>query len=137
VRVLLVDDHVIVRKAMAMMLRSEPDIEVVGEAGNGKRAVELVHEMMPDVVLMDINMPDMDGIEATRLIHAEAPGVRVVGVSMYDGHEYAQRMLDAGVAAYVCKTDGPDILLAAIRRSAACNADPLKPPACRVVSQKP
>ena len=115
-RVVIVDDHTVVRQSIALMLDQEADIEVVGEAADGKRAIELVREVTPDVVLMDINMPVLDGIDATRAICAEYPDVRVIGLSMQERAEQAQHMLDAGAAGYVCKTESPDTLLAAIRR---------------------
>jgi two-component system, NarL family, response regulator len=115
VRVLIVDDHAVVRKALAVMLAQEPDLDIVGEAANGLQAVERVRELRPDLVLMDINMPVMNGIEATRVIRAECPGVRVIGLSMYEHAEQAHPMLDAGASVYVCKTDAPEALLQAIR----------------------
>jgi DNA-binding NarL/FixJ family response regulator len=115
VRVLLVDDHVLLRRSLALLLSLEPDLQVVGEAGDGHRAIELTRALMPDVVLMDISMPGMNGIEATRVIRAEAPGVTVIGLSMYERSEQAKPMLDAGAAAYVSKTDPPEALLAVIR----------------------
>ena len=114
-RVVIVDDHTVVRKSLGLLLEQEPDIHVVGEAADGKRAIDLVREVMPDVVLMDINMPVMNGIEATRAICAQCPGVRVIGLSMYEHAEQAKPMLDAGAASYVSKTDAPDVLLAALR----------------------
>ena len=123
-RILLVDDHVLMRCSLAHLLRLEADLQVVGEAGDGQQAIELTRELMPDVVLMDISMPGMNGIDATRTIHAEAPGVTVIGLSMYEPREQAQPMLDAGAAGYVSKTDAPEVLLAAIR---ACQRS-LPPP---------
>ena len=122
-RVLVVDDHTVVRQALALMLSQESDIEVVGEASNGKTALELARSLKPDVVLMDVNMPVMNGIEATRAIHGEIPGISVIGLSMYEKNEQAIPMLDAGAVGYVSKSDAPDILLAAIR---ACYRNPLK-----------
>jgi len=122
-RVLVVDDHTVVRQALALMLSQESDIEVVGEASNGKTALELARSLKPDVVLMDVNMPVMNGIEATRAIHGEIPGISVIGLSMYEKNEQATPMFDAGAVGYVSKSDAPDILLAAIR---ACYRNPLK-----------
>jgi DNA-binding NarL/FixJ family response regulator len=114
-RVLLVDDHALVRHTLALLLRQEPDVEVVGEAANGLHGLDLTRQLRPDVVLMDIRMPELDGIQATRAIHATFPDTDVIGLSMSDKIEQAQPMLDAGAAGYVCKSDAPEVLLAAIR----------------------
>jgi DNA-binding NarL/FixJ family response regulator len=116
--VLLVDDHTVMRKALATMLAQEPDLYVIGEAADGKQAVALACQLRPDVILMDIAMPEMDGIEATRAIRADCPAVQVVGLSMSQDVEQAKPMLEAGATGYVCKTESPDVLLAAIRRCA-------------------
>ncbi len=118
IRLLLVDDHAIVRKAFARLLRLEPDLTVIGEAGDGKEAVEKTRELQPDIVLMDINMPAMNGIEATRLIHAEHPQVRVIGLSMCDAGEAAQ-LLHAGAVAYINKDKSSALLVQTIRRYGA------------------
>jgi DNA-binding NarL/FixJ family response regulator len=112
-RVLVVDDHAVVRKSLVQMLSREPDIEVVGEVANGNFAVEMICLVQPDVVLMDVQMPVLNGIEATRLIHAEFPEVRVIGLSMFP--ECEQRLREAGAVAYVSKADSTDVLLEAIR----------------------
>ncbi len=114
-RVLIVDDHSIVRTALAAMLAQEPDIEIVGTAADGKVAVEMARDLLPDIVLMDINMPAMNGLDATRMICAECPSVKVIALSMFQEIEQAQPMLDAGAASYVCKSEAPERLLAAIR----------------------
>ena len=114
-RILVVDDHALVRESLAHMLRLEPAIEVVGEAWDGELAVERTRELLPDLVLMDITMPVMDGIEATRIIHATCPTVRVIGLSMFTNGEQARPMVEAGAVAYVSKTDSSDVLLQAIR----------------------
>ena len=115
-RVVIVDDHTVVRKSLALLLAQEPDMDIVGEAANGKHAIDLVRAVTPDIVLMDINMPVMNGLEATRAICTDCPGVRVIGLSMYEHAEQAQPMLDAGAVGYVSKTDAPEVLLATIRR---------------------
>ncbi len=120
-RVLVVDDHTVVRQALALMLAQEADIEIVGEAPNGRAAVDLTRQLQPDLVLMDVSMPVMDGIEATRAIHGEFPRICVIGLSMYERSEQAEPMLNAGAVGYVSKSDAPDVLLAAIR---ACYSHP-------------
>jgi len=114
-RVLLVDDHTILRQALCLMLGAEPDIEIVGEAGNGREAVALTHHLQPDLVLMDIGMPVMNGIDATRAIHAECPAVCVIGLSMYEKHEQAEAMRAAGAMEYFTKSAAPDELVAVMR----------------------
>ena len=102
-RILIADDHVAVRESLVRGLRYEADVEVVAEAGDGCSAVELTKEFLPDVVLMDISMPRLNGIEATRRIATECPSVRVVGLSVHDSRQYANAMFRAGAAGYVIK----------------------------------
>jgi CheY-like chemotaxis protein/anti-sigma regulatory factor (Ser/Thr protein kinase) len=105
VRVLLVDDHPVMRQGLMQLMQDEGDIIVVGEASDGAMAVEMVRRALPHVVLMDISMPGMNGIDATRIIHAEFPEVHVIGLSMYDESERAEEMLAAGAVGYVTKSD--------------------------------
>jgi PAS domain S-box-containing protein len=114
-RLVVVDDHAIVRKGLVGLLHAEPDLEVVGEAGDGLEAIARVRALEPDIVLMDLNMPRMDGIEATRRILAELPRVRVIVLSMFDDSEKKALMRQIGVAGYVAKGGDPASLLAAIR----------------------
>jgi len=114
-RVLIVDDHKVIRQGMAARLRREPDIEIAGEAGNGEEAIQRAHELLPNVILMDFSMPRMDGVEATRKIHAELPDIRIIGLSMYEEADRAKAMLEAGAAGYVTKSAELEELLAAIR----------------------
>ncbi|NLG50104.1 MAG: PAS domain S-box protein [Chloroflexi bacterium] len=116
VRVLLVDDHQIVRQGLVHLLADETGIEVVGEAGDGKGAVALARMMQPDVVLMDVSMPGMDGVEATRRITSEMPQTKVIGLSMHEGGEMARKMREAGAVDYMPKGGDPATLVWAIRQ---------------------
>lgn len=118
IRVLVVDDHRVVRQGLANLLKAEPDIEIVGEAADGQTAVSLTRQLSPDVVTMDISMPGMNGIQATRLIHAECPAVQVIGLSMFEEAEQAKAMRDAGAADYLSKSEASESLVAAIRACA-------------------
>jgi CheY-like chemotaxis protein/two-component sensor histidine kinase len=114
-RVLVVDDHALVRRGFATLLSGEPDLEVVGEADNGQRAIELTRELAPDVVLMDASMPIMNGIDATRAIHAEFPAIRVIGLSIFEDPGQPEAMCQAGAVGFVSKNASAEALLAAIR----------------------
>ncbi|HYL81849.1 MAG TPA: response regulator, partial [Candidatus Acidoferrum sp.] len=119
IRVLVVDDHRVVRQGLTRLLSAEPDIEVVAEAADGKAAVELAGQLRPDVVLMDVSMPEMNGVDATRAIHVAFPAVQVIGLSMFEEDELAAMMRKAGAVAYLTKRGPADVLLAAIRARAA------------------
>lgn len=127
-RVVLVDDHKVMREGMALLLNEDPDIDVVGEASNGRAAIELVRRLRPDVVLMDISMPEMNGIEATAVLHREMPEVQVIGLSMFDESETAGAMMDAGAVQYFTKSDPSEDLLAAVKSLRKIHQDPLEPP---------
>lgn len=115
IRVLIVDDHHIVREGLAGLLRLERDLDIIGEASDGVMAVKLAGELSPDVIVMDVSMPLMNGIEATREIHRALPDIRIIGLSMHEKEDMAAAMRDAGAAAYLSK-DGPSTdLVAAIR----------------------
>jgi PAS domain S-box-containing protein len=118
IRVLLVDDHAVVREGLALQLSQQPDIEIVGEASTGEEALRRARKLAPDVVTMDVHMPGMGGIAATRTLHAELPGVAVVGLSMYDEPKQAAAMCEAGAVDYLSKSASMDVLLAAIRGAA-------------------
>ena len=118
IRVMLVDDHSIVRQGLAGLLRREPDIEVIADASDGATAVQLARQLRPDVVVMDISMPGMNGIEATRHIVQESPQVRVVGLSMYQEEDHVRAMREAGAVACLGKGGPSESLIAAIRACA-------------------
>src|SRR4030042_4727690 len=103
VRVIIADDHKIMREGLHALLEREPGIEVIGEAEGGRTAVRLAREFKPDVVIMDITMPDLSGIEATRLILADMPEVKVIALSMHSDQRFVREMLAAGAAGYLLK----------------------------------
>ncbi|MFW5717336.1 MAG: response regulator [Spirochaetota bacterium] len=113
--VLLVDDHAVIRQGIALLLNEEPDLQVVAEADTGSDAIELARELQPDVVVMDLTMPGMNGDEATRRILAEAPSTRIIGLSMHSEREAEDAMLAAGAVAYLPKAGPSSALVAAIR----------------------
>ena len=115
VKLLLVDDHEIVRAGLRMLFSAEPDVKIVGEAASGREAIEQVRKLEPDVVLMDVAMPDMNGIDATRRIKEAFPQVAVLALTMHEDEEYFFEMLNAGASGYVPKRAAPDDLLSAIR----------------------
>ena len=131
-RVVLVDDHQILRVGLARMLAAEDDIEVVGTAGDGAEAVRVVSETNPDVVLMDLSMPGMDGVEATRAITASGSAAKVVVLTSFSDRERILGALDAGAIGYLLKDAEPDDLLRGIR--AAARGDwPIDPRAARLL----
>jgi PAS domain S-box-containing protein len=117
-RIVVADDHPIVRQGIVSLLANEPDMEVAGQAADGQEAVELAARLLPDVILMDVSMPKLDGVEATRTIHNEFPGICIVGLSMFEDIDRAQAMRDAGAVAYVTKSGPPNAIVNVIRTSA-------------------
>jgi two-component system, NarL family, response regulator NreC len=115
IRLLLVDDHKIVRAGLKMLFQAEPDMEIVGEASSGASALIRVSELQPDVVVMDVAMPGMSGIEATRQIKEASPETAVIALTMHEDEQYFFQMLAAGAAGYVPKRAAPDDLVSAIR----------------------
>jgi two-component system response regulator NreC len=115
IRVVLVDDHLILREGIRALLEKVSDIEMVGEADNGTEAVAKVAQLMPDVVLMDITMPGLNGLEATRQIKQEHPQVKVLILTMHETDQYLSEMLEAGASGYVVKTTTSSELISAIR----------------------
>jgi two-component system, NarL family, response regulator NreC len=114
-RILLADDHLVVRKGLRFVLDREPDMEVVGEAGDGRQAVELVEELTAEIVVMDIAMPRLGGIDATAQICKKHPNVSVIILSMYSDEEYIVRALSAGAKGYLLKDSAEEELVSAVR----------------------
>jgi two-component system response regulator NreC len=119
IRLLLVDDHAVVRSGLRMLLMDEEDMEIAGEAGTAAEALEAASLLKPDVILMDIGLPDMSGIEATREIRKLYPEMAVVALTIHEDEEYFFKMLDAGARGYVPKRAAPEELITAIRAAAA------------------
>jgi two-component system, NarL family, response regulator NreC len=115
IRILLADDHAVVRQGFKMILQAQPDMEIVAEAGNGREAVDLTGKFKPDVVVMDVAMPELNGIEATRRISGAEPHVRVVALSMHKDSVYVREVLRAGARGYLLKDSGADDLVSAVR----------------------
>lgn len=113
--VLIADDHTLFRSGVRKMLEAEADMSVLGEAATGQEALRLARELMPDVILMDVQMPEMDGIEATRTLHREMPHIGIVFVTMYANDEFVFRGLQAGGRGYILKDADPETMLRAIR----------------------
>ncbi len=122
IKVLLVDDQQLIRLGFRLVLEAEPGLEVVGEGADGAEAVEAVRRLRPDVVLMDVRMPRMDGLEATRRIVAEVPAVRIVVLTTFDLDEYAFSALRAGASGFLLKDAHPHELIGAIRAAHAGDA---------------
>ena len=118
IRLLLVDDHEVIRSGLRMLLENEADVEIVGEAGSANEAIREVDKVNPDVVLMDIGLPDRSGIEATSDIKVHKPEVAIIALTIHEDKEYFVRMLEAGASGYVPKRAAPDELLTAIRTAA-------------------
>ncbi len=119
IRVLLVDDHAVVRSGLGAFLLVSDDLELVGEASNGREAVQMVEKLHPDVVLMDLIMPEMDGVEATRIIRRQYPDVQVVALTSFREDELVQGVLQAGAISYLLKNVSADELADAIRKAHA------------------
>lgn len=115
IKVLIADDHQMFREGIRKIIEEEEDIVVVGEAADGEEAIHLTNDRAPDIILMDINMPVMDGIEATRKIISQIPNIRIIGLSLYDGDGVAEDMRNAGASAYLTKTEAFESLIVTIR----------------------
>jgi len=115
IRIILADDHRIVRQGIRMLLEAEPDMVVVGEASNGREALSLAQKLLPDIIIMDITMPELNGIEATRQILSLAPGIKVIALSMNSDNQFVLNMFRVGVSGYLLKECSQGELVKAIR----------------------
>jgi DNA-binding NarL/FixJ family response regulator len=118
IRVLLADDHDILRQGLKLLLAAQPDIEVVGEARTGKEAIEQAQELQPDIIVMDISMADMDGMEACQHIRVQHPNIQVLMLTMHESEEYFLQSLRMGAAGYIVKKAAPADLCMAVRTTA-------------------
>jgi len=119
IKVLLVDDHAIIREGLRSLLEKQPEMEVIADTDDGRKAIELVRELLPDIVIMDITMPGLNGIEATRQITAEFPDVKVIALSIHSKRRFVADMLSAGATGYILKECLFDELVQAIKAVAA------------------
>lgn len=119
VRVLIADDHTVLRSGLRLLLQTQPDLQVVGEAGDGIQALERIRQLKPDVVLLDLTMPGLDGLDTLRRLTAEMPWVKVMVLTMHDEAELVRSALTAGARGYVLKRAADTELLTAIRQVAA------------------
>lgn len=115
IKLMLVDDHEIVRTGLRMMLEAEPDLEIVAEAESGEEALDLISDCAPDIVIMDVSLPGMGGVEATRALRDRYPDVRVLALTIHEDERYFFQMLNAGAAGYLPKRAAPNDLVNAIR----------------------
>lgn len=132
IRILLADDHALLRQGTAELLQHEPDFEIVGQAGDGLEAVRMAHESRPDIVIMDVRMPVLSGIDATRELQREMPKVRVLVLTAYDDDQYVFSLLQAGASGYLLKTAPASELIRSIRQVQA-GESPLSPAIARKV----
>ena len=122
IKVIIVDDHEIMREGLCSLIQKEPDMEVVGTAGNGRQAVKRVHELKPDITIMDISMSDMNGIEATRQIISESNSAKIIGLSIHSSSRFVGEMFKVGACGYLLKDCAFEELIQAIRAVVANNA---------------
>jgi NarL family two-component system response regulator LiaR len=135
IRILLVDDHALVRKGLSMVLAVYDDFKVVGEANDGEEAVRLCEGLQPNVVLMDLLMPKMDGVNATKIIKERWPQIQIIALTSFDEKEYVEGALKAGASGYLLKNVSAEELVSAIQR-AAIGQPSLSPEAAQVLIQK-
>jgi len=119
IRLLLVDDHEVVRTGLRMLLESQADMLIVGEASTGEQAIALTEELAPQVIIMDITLPDISGIEATRILRKEFPEIAIVALTIHEDEQYFFEMLKAGASGYVPKRAAPEDLISAIEAANA------------------
>jgi DNA-binding NarL/FixJ family response regulator len=135
IKVLLVDDHQVVREGLRSLLKAQPDIEPIGEASNGSEAAALSEQLHPDVVVMDISMPKMNGLDGTRAIRNRARDAKILALSSYDDVECVEKMLEAGVMGFISKRTASDQLAAGIR-SVYRGRQFFSPEICRLLQQQ-
>ena len=117
-RILLADDHQVVRDGLRLLIDGQGDMRVIGEAGNGEEALRQARDLKPDVVVMDLSMPKMNGLQATERLRAESPGIKVVALTVHEDVSYLLQLCKAGAAGYVLKRSAGDDLIHAIRMPA-------------------
>ena len=118
-RIIVADDHTLVRAGICALLNSQKDFQVIAETGNGKETVELCERLKPDILLLDLSMPEMDGLEATKSILSSNPSIKIVVLTMYENEEYATRLINAGAKGFLVKRMSPDELPDSIRKVVA------------------
>jgi DNA-binding NarL/FixJ family response regulator len=116
IRILIADDHHVVRRGLAFFLKTQRDIEIIGEAGNGREAVELARTLKPDLILMDLVMPEMDGIQATKIIKTELPEIKIMMLTSFSDQDHVIPALEAGASGYQLKDIEPDELINCIKK---------------------
>jgi DNA-binding NarL/FixJ family response regulator len=116
IRILIADDHHVVRRGLAFFLKTQKDIEIIGEAGNGREAVELARTLKPDLILMDLVMPEMDGIQATKMIKTEMPEIKIMMLTSFSDQDHVIPALEAGASGYQLKDIEPDELILCIKK---------------------
>ncbi|MBN2239616.1 MAG: response regulator transcription factor [Dehalococcoidales bacterium] len=134
VRMIIVDDHKVVRSGLGAVLDASDNLELVGEAGDGEEAVKKCEELQPDVVLMDLLMPKMDGVEATRIIHERWPDIHIIALTSYKEKEYVEGVLKAGAISYLLKNVSAEELMDAVNRAVQGQSS-LSPEAAQVLIQ--
>jgi len=134
IRILLADDHQMVREGLRSLLEKESDFQVIGEAEEGRQAVQLVRELQPDVVVMDITMPNLNGVEATRQIVSEYPDIKIIALSMHFSRIFVLNMLKAGALGYILKGDSSEELIEGVRTVSAGGAY-FSPKAAKTVTE--